>query len=144
MSQKEIRLAVENLEQFCIEVFVATGFSPQAARTQTDVLVWADLRGVESHGVMRIPRYVEWLRSGAMRADAVPEMANDLGAAGVVEAAQAPGAVAMSFAMSDAIKRARAHAIGWDARPAYNAFGGRRLLCGDGCTRPDDRYRLCD
>ncbi len=113
MSQKDIRVGVENLEQFCIEVFVATGFSAQAARTQADVLVWADLRGVDSHGVMRIPRYVEWLRSGAMRGDAVPEIASDLGAAGVVEAAQAPGAVAMSFAMNDAMERARAHAIGW-------------------------------
>jgi ureidoglycolate dehydrogenase (NAD+) len=113
MSQNEVRVAVENLEQFCVDVFAATGFSAQAARTQTDVLVWADLRGVDSHGVMRIPRYVEWLRSGAMRADAVPDIVSDLGAAGVVEAAQAPGAVAMSFAMHDAIERARAHVIGW-------------------------------
>ena len=59
MSQNAVKIAVEHLEHFCMEVFAASGFSAQAARTQTDVLVWADLRGVDSHGVMRIPRYVE-------------------------------------------------------------------------------------
>jgi len=103
---------VSDLESFCRNVFRATGFSEDDARTQADVLVWANLRGIDSHGVMRIPRYLTWLESGAMRADAVMEVTQQRGAAAVVDAGQGPGAVAMSLAMNDALERARADAVG--------------------------------
>lgn len=104
---------MNDLEAFCRGVFCATGFSPDNARTQTDVLIWANLRGIDSHGVMRIPRYVAWLESGAMRADAAMEVTKERGAAAIVDAGQGPGAVAMSYAMKDALQRARTDAIGW-------------------------------
>ena len=34
------------------------------AATVADVLVWANLRGVDSHGVLRVPKYVEWIEAG--------------------------------------------------------------------------------
>jgi len=108
-----MRIAVNDLEMFCRNVFCATGFSTENARTQTDVLIWANLRGIDSHGVMRIPRYVAWLESGTMQPGATLEVMKDRGAAAVIDAGQAPGAIAMSFAMKDALRRARADAIGW-------------------------------
>ncbi len=94
-------------------MFIATGYSADDACTQTNVLVWANLRGVDSHGVMRIPRYVGWLESGVMRADAAFEVTRERGAAAVVDAGRGPGAVAMSYAMQHAVQRARSDAIGW-------------------------------
>ena len=96
MSSTPVRVAVNDLESFCRSIFGATGFSAEDARTQTDVLLWANLRGIDSHGIMRIPRYVTWLDSGVMRADAVMKVASERGAAAVVDAGQGPGAVAMS------------------------------------------------
>ena len=113
MPASPVRVAVSDLEAFCRRIFSATGFSPDDARTQTDVLIWANLRGIDSHGVMRIPRYVAWLESGVMRADAVMEVARERGAAAVIDAGQGSGAVAMSYAMRDALQRARTDAIGW-------------------------------
>ena len=54
------------LRRFCESVFIALGMSATDAQIQSDVLVWANLRGVDSHGVLRVPRYVEWLQRGAM------------------------------------------------------------------------------
>lgn len=113
MSDPPVRVAVNDLEAFCRSIFCATGFSAEDARTQTDVLLWANLRGIDSHGIMRIPRYVSWLKAGVMRADAVMAITRERGAAAVVDAGQGSGAVAMSYAMRDALERASADAIGW-------------------------------
>jgi LDH2 family malate/lactate/ureidoglycolate dehydrogenase len=46
-------------------IFTRLGMRDEDARTSAEVLVWADLRGVDSHGVSNMSRfYVEWLRNG--------------------------------------------------------------------------------
>ena len=57
------------LEQWVGDIFVAAGMARESAQTIAQVLVWADLRGMGSHGVMRVPRYVEWMRSGVIHAN---------------------------------------------------------------------------
>src|SRR3990172_7498073 len=52
------------LRHFCEQVFVKLGVPPGDARVTTDVLVLADLRGIESHGVARLPRYVTGIKEG--------------------------------------------------------------------------------
>ena len=57
-------LAAAVLRRFTRDVFVAAGMSDAHAAIVADVLVWADLRGVDSHGVTRIPMYVRLLDAG--------------------------------------------------------------------------------
>ena len=65
-------------------------------------LVWANLRGVDSHGVLRIPSYVDRLKKKLI--NPTPDMRVEIraGAIAVLEADRAPGAVAMSRAMEEA------------------------------------------
>jgi ureidoglycolate dehydrogenase (NAD+) len=42
------------LRQFVRTVFETAGFTPDGAEAQADVLLWANLRGVDPHGVQRI------------------------------------------------------------------------------------------
>jgi len=56
----------EPLTQFCQRVFENMGVPAQDALTTTDVLVLADLRGIESHGVARLRRYYTGLKNGVM------------------------------------------------------------------------------
>ena len=51
------RIAAAELRTFATEILEAGGFAPGAAQQTADLLVWADARGVSSHGVLRIPRY---------------------------------------------------------------------------------------
>src|SRR6266567_3648527 len=55
------------LRQFCERVLTKLDVPPEDARVTTDVLVLADLRGIDSHGVARLGRYVGGLKAGYMK-----------------------------------------------------------------------------
>ncbi len=60
----------ENLQRFAIDLLAAGGGSASEARRVGESLIGANLRGYESHGVMRIPFYVEALANGEVVAGA--------------------------------------------------------------------------
>lgn len=51
------RIEVERLRRFCIAVFQAAGAPHDHAVRATDVLLWASLRGVDTHGIRNLKRY---------------------------------------------------------------------------------------
>ena len=63
----EVRVAWEALQRFTRDVFLGVGLPPGDAETEAEVLVWANLRGVDSHGVLRMPWYVEMVDAGSMK-----------------------------------------------------------------------------
>ncbi len=54
---KPTRVAADRLRAFAIAVFEAAGAPPEHARRATDVLIWASLRGVDTHGIRNLKRY---------------------------------------------------------------------------------------
>ena len=62
----DVRIAAAALEEFTQAVFVRVGVPSEDAALEAKLLVWANLRGVDSHGVLRIPWYVEMLERGDM------------------------------------------------------------------------------
>ncbi len=92
---------------------MALKISETPAQLWADVLVWADLRGVSSHGVMRVPAYAGNIRSGVY--NPVPDMRTQRlgGAAAILDADLAPGPVAMMAAMTEAMALARELKVGW-------------------------------
>jgi len=77
-----------------------------------DVLVWADLRGMGSHGVMRVPRYVELMRKGDLNGRPAMRVISETAACVVFDADRAAGPVAMVHAADTAVARARTAGIG--------------------------------
>ena len=57
----------EALRRFTSEVFARAGMTAEDAARVADVLVWANLRGMDSHGVARVPGYVAWMRGRHQR-----------------------------------------------------------------------------
>ncbi len=102
-----------HLRALVANIFRAAGFSDEHATTEAEVLVWANLRGVESHGMFRIPRYVAAIRAGDLNPEPDMRIVSTSGAARIIEADRAAGPVAMTFAMDQAIAAARDHTIGW-------------------------------
>jgi len=100
------------LGDFVTALLGASVPNPDHARTISDVLLWASLRGVDSHGVARVPRYLELLGSG--EANAAPSLTFAGGPSGVtvLDADRAPGPVALTAAADEAVRRARAVGIG--------------------------------
>ena len=59
-----IHIRADKLSEFCAEVFRRVRCRPDEARRVAASLVDANLTGHDSHGVIRMPRYVGWVRSG--------------------------------------------------------------------------------
>jgi LDH2 family malate/lactate/ureidoglycolate dehydrogenase len=94
-------------------IFAAAGCSEQHATIVADVLLWANLRGVDSHGVVRVPRYIEMFKSGEAKAAPALKTRGLRPAALLVEAGGAPGPVALQTAMAAAIDAARENGVAW-------------------------------
>jgi len=57
----------EDLRAFCEECFIKVGVSEEHAKLIADHLITASLRGVDSHGIIRIPYYLEGIRMGYVK-----------------------------------------------------------------------------
>lgn len=103
----ERRIAADALKGLVGDIFQACGMAAADAARLADTLVTADLRGIHSHGVMRVPNYVEKLTKAGVDPRGRPAVASERGSALVVDGANAMGQIAVSFAMERAIDKAR-------------------------------------
>ena len=93
-------------------LFSTTGMSAADAATVADLLVWANARGTDSHGVIRIPIYLREIKSGVYKPDAQPVLRQLLPATFMLECNRAPGPVCMMRAAAHAIDTAEKFGVG--------------------------------
>ncbi len=105
-------MSPDRLRTLAGEIFVRAGMAAEQARLVADVLVWADLRAMGSHGVMRVPRYVELMRKGDMNARPQMKVVAETAASATLDADRAAGPVAMMRATGLAMAKARDAGIG--------------------------------
>lgn len=103
----------DDLKAYATALLQAGGYTPAHAERTADILIWANARGANSHGVLRIPRYIEMVGQGLINAHADPQVISQDGAMAVIEADRAPGPSAMVSAMDTAIEIASRVNIGW-------------------------------
>lgn len=106
-------ISADDLRDFVQSLLQAGGFGVGDAAEMADLLVWANLRGIDSHGVLRVPRYIEMLGLGLLDAAAQVTEVSRKGAVCVLDAGKAPGATAMNLAVKEAAALANAHGLGW-------------------------------
>lgn len=109
----ESRMSVEALRGFMRQVFVRVGLPEKDAEVEADVLVWANLRGVDSHGVLRIEWYLELIDQRIMNIHPNIRIEKETLATSIIDADHALGPVVTTFAMQHAIEKARTAGIGW-------------------------------
>ena len=109
----EIRIPADTLEGFTAQVFEAIGLSQADAATEAHVLVWANLRGIDSHGVLRVPQYMASVKAGGMNPKAQYRIERETPATLLIEGDYAFGPVVTTFAMEQAIGKARQAGVGW-------------------------------
>jgi len=109
----KVTIGAAELRQLVAGIFAARGTSPVDSFTVAEALVWANLRGVDSHGVSRVPRYLELFDKGESVPDAVVSVERPRAAIAIVDAHGAPGPVAMNRAADEAVAGAREAGIGW-------------------------------
>jgi ureidoglycolate dehydrogenase (NAD+) len=102
-----IHVRHDDLHRFIARAFEAKGMAAQDAAVVAEVLVWANLRGGDGHGVARLPRYLEMIDRGEMDPRARPHIVSETDAFFVLEAAGAAGPVALTEAVAAATDRAK-------------------------------------
>ncbi len=100
------------LKEFCNRVWMKLGVPEKDAMTTTDVLVLADLRGIESHGVARLPRYYNDLKNGWTKPTDQSRIVKETKATAIVDGGQSLGQVVGRKGMELAIKKAKETAVG--------------------------------
>src|SRR5712691_9553541 len=96
------------LEDFVIACLKYLGVTADHAREVAEVLLKADLTGVDSHGVPRFPNYVERLKSGTVRPNPEPQVVHELASTALVDGDNGLGMIVGRRAMEIANSKAKA------------------------------------
>jgi len=96
----------QELSRFIREALAAKGARAEDAAIVADGLVWANLRGVDGHGVSRLPFYLRMIERGEIDVTARPLLAQDRAATFVTDGGHGFGPVAMMQAIALAAERA--------------------------------------
>jgi LDH2 family malate/lactate/ureidoglycolate dehydrogenase len=107
-----MNLAPAALRELVSGIFQKHGMSATHAALTADVLVWADLRGMGTHGVMRVPQYVRFIGKGDLNAKPNLRRAQDGPAFVVLDADRAAGPIAMMEGTRAACEKARSAGVG--------------------------------
>jgi LDH2 family malate/lactate/ureidoglycolate dehydrogenase len=118
-----VLVAADVLIEACVQILQKVGVPRGQAEMIAQVVVEGDLRGVESHGVLRLPAYVHRVQAGLMTATTALEVVQKRGATVLLDAQGGFGQVAGIHAMKHAIERARRHGVGLAAVRNANHFG---------------------
>jgi LDH2 family malate/lactate/ureidoglycolate dehydrogenase len=123
-AEHESLFNVGDLRSFTHRVFVKAGLSEADAITETNSLIEANLRGVDTHGITRmLVIYVERLVKGSVKADGRPYVVSESPSTALVDGDNAMGAIVANFAMHTCIAKARDAGSAWVSVRNSNHFG---------------------
>ena len=111
------------LTRFCQKVFEKLGTPSPDAFTTSEVLVLADLRGIDSHGVARLRRYYTGLKNGVMVSRPDVRIVHETPITARIDGGGALGQVAGKQGMNMAIEKAKKNGVGFVAVGNSNHFG---------------------
>jgi len=111
------------LRTFTQNVFLAMGCSEAHAALATDVLLQADLRGIDSHGVARLVGYVRLWEKKRINTKPNITVAHETATTATVDGDAGLGLVVAPFAIQLAIKKAEQYGSGWVSVRNSNHFG---------------------
>ncbi|KAK0709224.1 Malate/L-lactate dehydrogenase [Lasiosphaeria miniovina] len=118
-----LRVGHENAHAFVVAMLEASGVSSKNAPIIANGLVQADLRGVESHGVNRIPSYLARIRNDVLDPKAEPTLTEVTPVVAQVDGHNGFGFPAAHLGMGAAIDMARTFGIGMVSVKHSNHFG---------------------
>jgi LDH2 family malate/lactate/ureidoglycolate dehydrogenase len=116
-------LAADALTDWTLALLEAAGLEQPSAAIVAETLVATSLRGVDSHGVARLPIYVERLRAGVLNPRQRPRVERRNGAVAVMDADGGPGQVAGIVATDLSIELATQYGVGVVAVHSSNHYG---------------------
>ncbi|MEO6722370.1 MAG: Ldh family oxidoreductase [Ferruginibacter sp.] len=111
------------LYNFSKKIFLAMGSSDTNADIAAKVLLSADIRGVDSHGIARLSGYIRLWEAGRVNANPNIHVVHETPSTGVVDGDKGLGLVVAPAAMQVAIDKAKHVGTGWVSVKNSNHFG---------------------
>jgi len=107
----EIKLKEQKLRIFCENILKKSGLPSEDAFIVADSLIFANLRGIDSHGIMRFPFYLERLKKGGTKATPKIKKIKEKAASILIDGDNGMGQVVGMYATNLAIKKAKESGI---------------------------------
>lgn len=107
-----VRIEHALLCQYVSTALVEAGLPAELARTETEIMVEADLLGVPSHGVRMLPPLLKAFAEGRAKVQPAIRFLREFGATSLLDGDNGPGRSISSLAMDDAVRRAKQFGIG--------------------------------
>lgn len=121
--EDKVIVQAKPLSAFCVRVFEKLDVPTADAKTTADVLVEADLRGIDSHGVARLRRYVKGLQDGVMLAHPKELTISETATTALIDAGAGLGQPVSYRAMKLSIGKAREYGTGFVTVRNSNHYG---------------------
>lgn len=119
----DIRLSHADLLDFLVACYATAGMGQQDARLIAEILAELELRGIATHGVMRLPFYIRRLLDGGLNPKPRMTRESEYPASAVLDGDHGPGQLVATQAMEIAIEKARACGVGFVAVKNSDHFG---------------------
>jgi len=113
MESSSIVVNWRSLREFMRQIFVGVGMPDDDALTEADALIWANLRGIDSHGVVRLPWYMDLVDTNVMNPRPNIRVVSETPATVFVEADRAFGPIATGYAVKLAVEKAKTTGVCW-------------------------------
>jgi LDH2 family malate/lactate/ureidoglycolate dehydrogenase len=117
------RFAPERLHEFCRSVFESFGISRTDADQAANILIVADLRGIDTHGVARMKSYVDLIESGRVNPRPNIRIVRETPAAATIDGDAGLGMTVSMRANELAMDKAERVGAGWVSVCNTNHFG---------------------
>jgi LDH2 family malate/lactate/ureidoglycolate dehydrogenase len=123
MNNESVLFDLANLSHFAENIFLKMGCSTQDAKLATEVLLSADLRGVDSHGIARLSGYVRLWEAGRINPKPNIKIIHQKHSTATVDGDSGLGLVVAPRAMDIAIEKAKNTGTGWVSVMHSNHYG---------------------
>jgi L-2-hydroxycarboxylate dehydrogenase (NAD+) len=109
----ERRFHASDLEAFAASALIAVGLPALDAEQIARLMILADLRGSDGHGIFRLPQYIRRIRGGGINVRPNIRTIQETNATALVDGDNGMGHLVMRFAAQIAIEKAERAGIGW-------------------------------
>lgn len=119
----ETILSYQQLFDFCISIFTKMGCTETDANIASKVLLSADVRGIDSHGVARLSGYIRLWEAQRINTKPSIQIVHESPSTAVIDGDAGLGLVVAPYAMQVAIDKAKQCGTGWVSVRNSNHFG---------------------
>jgi len=109
---ENVKISAEQAQDFCVACFLKFGVPKEDAENIADNLVMANLRGVDSHGIIRIPYYTEGINKGFVHARSDINVIEESASIALLDGGNGLGIPVATKATELAIDKARSTGVG--------------------------------